>query len=150
MAWEAMQCAAVSTERGPTIVFYFTLAGALMGLASLPFGWVVPSPTILALLVLMGLVGLRCDAEGVRFQPCLPKGVSHVELRNLAYRRMTLDVIARGAGANVRELLVNGQKPRSGLVPAQDHGRKTVTSLPPQPAAEKQIRLFSTARDPRR
>jgi drug/metabolite transporter (DMT)-like permease len=45
------------TERGPTIVFYFTLAGALMGLASLPFGWVVPSPTILALLVLMGLVG---------------------------------------------------------------------------------------------
>ncbi|HZZ34524.1 MAG TPA: DMT family transporter [Caulobacteraceae bacterium] len=45
------------TERGPTIVFYFTLAGALMGLASLPFGWVAPTPGVLTLLVLMGLIG---------------------------------------------------------------------------------------------
>ena len=45
------------TERGATIVFYFTLGGALMGLASLPFGWVMPPPQILALLVLMGLIG---------------------------------------------------------------------------------------------
>jgi|HubBroStandDraft_1064217.scaffolds.fasta_scaffold44010_2 drug/metabolite transporter (DMT)-like permease len=45
------------TERGPTIVFYFTLGGVLLGLAGLPFGWVMPSPTMLALLVLMGLFG---------------------------------------------------------------------------------------------
>jgi drug/metabolite transporter (DMT)-like permease len=45
------------TERGATIVFYFTLGGALMGLASLPFGWVTPSPQILGLLILMGLIG---------------------------------------------------------------------------------------------
>ena len=45
------------TERGATIVFYFTLGGALMGLASAPFGWVMPSPGILGLLVCMGLVG---------------------------------------------------------------------------------------------
>ena len=45
------------TERGATIVFYFTLGGALMGLASLPFGWVMPSPQILGLLILMGLIG---------------------------------------------------------------------------------------------
>ena len=45
------------TEKGPTIVFYFTLAGMLVGLASLPFGWVMPSGQILALLVVMGLIG---------------------------------------------------------------------------------------------
>lgn len=45
------------TERGATIVFYFTLGGALMGLASAPFGWVMPSPQILGLLILMGLIG---------------------------------------------------------------------------------------------
>jgi drug/metabolite transporter (DMT)-like permease len=45
------------TERGPTIVFYFTLGGVAVGLASLPFGWVMPSPAILALLVVMGLIG---------------------------------------------------------------------------------------------
>ena len=45
------------TEPGPTIVFYFTLAGAAVGLASLPFGWVMPSPGVLGLLVAAGLVG---------------------------------------------------------------------------------------------
>jgi drug/metabolite transporter (DMT)-like permease len=45
------------TEPGPTIVFYFTLCGSLFGLASLPFGWVVPEPLSLAMLVMCGLVG---------------------------------------------------------------------------------------------
>ncbi|HEX5378405.1 MAG TPA: DMT family transporter [Phenylobacterium sp.] len=45
------------TEPGPTIVFYFTLAGAVLGLASLPFGWVIPDPLTLGLLILGGLVG---------------------------------------------------------------------------------------------
>lgn len=45
------------TEPGPTIVFYFTLAGAALGLASLPFGWVMPSWTVLGLLIAAGLIG---------------------------------------------------------------------------------------------
>ena len=45
------------TEPGPTIVFYFTLAGTAAGLASLPFGWVMPSPGVLGLLIAAGLIG---------------------------------------------------------------------------------------------
>lgn len=45
------------TEPGPTIVFYFTLAGAVLGLASLPFGWVMPDAATLAALVMCGIVG---------------------------------------------------------------------------------------------
>lgn len=46
------------TERGPTIVFYFTLAGTVLGLVgSLLFGWIVPRPEIVGLLVLGGVVG---------------------------------------------------------------------------------------------
>jgi drug/metabolite transporter (DMT)-like permease len=45
------------TEPGATIVFYFTLAGMLLGLASLPFGWVIPDMTTLGLLILAGLIG---------------------------------------------------------------------------------------------
>jgi len=45
------------TEPGGAIVFYFTLAGTLAGLASLPFGWMLPDPATLAFLVLIGLVG---------------------------------------------------------------------------------------------
>ena len=35
----------------------FTLSGAVLGLCSLPFGWVMPDVQTLALLVLAGLVG---------------------------------------------------------------------------------------------
>ena len=45
------------TEPGPTIVFYFTLAGMVLGLASLPFGWVIPDAATLGLLVAGGLIG---------------------------------------------------------------------------------------------
>ena len=45
------------TEPGPTIVFYFTLAGAALGLASLPFGWVIPDLATLGLLIAAGLIG---------------------------------------------------------------------------------------------
>ena len=46
------------TERGPTIVFYFTLAGTVAGFVGcLLFGWVTPDPFTLGLLVLVGLVG---------------------------------------------------------------------------------------------
>ena len=45
------------TEPGPTIVFYFTLAGTALGMASLPFGWVMPDTMTLVLLVCGGLLG---------------------------------------------------------------------------------------------
>lgn len=45
------------TEKGPTIVFYFTLAGTLLGLVGSLFHWVTPDPATLALLIVGGLVG---------------------------------------------------------------------------------------------
>jgi drug/metabolite transporter (DMT)-like permease len=45
------------TERGPTIVFYFTLGGALLGLVGSAFHWVTPDPQTLGLLILAGLIG---------------------------------------------------------------------------------------------
>lgn len=46
------------TERGPTIVFYFTLAGTVLGLVgSWIGGWVVPGGATLALLIAAGVVG---------------------------------------------------------------------------------------------
>lgn len=45
------------TEPGAAIVFYFTLAGTVFGLAGLPFGWTIPDGFTLALLVISGLIG---------------------------------------------------------------------------------------------
>lgn len=46
-----------TTEPGPTIVFYFTLAATLFGALGLPFVWVTPSRELLVILVLTGLTG---------------------------------------------------------------------------------------------
>ena len=46
------------TERGPTIVFYFTLGGVVLGLVGASIvGWVMPDAKTLALLILGGLIG---------------------------------------------------------------------------------------------
>jgi drug/metabolite transporter (DMT)-like permease len=47
-----------STERGPTIVFYFTLGGTVLGLVgTLAHGWRTPDATTLGLLIAAGLTG---------------------------------------------------------------------------------------------
>jgi drug/metabolite transporter (DMT)-like permease len=45
------------TETTGAIVLYFALWASILSLASLPFGWVVPSAGDAALLVLTGLLG---------------------------------------------------------------------------------------------
>ena len=46
-----------ATEKGATIVFYFTLAGTVLGAVGSAFHWVTPDPLTLAMLILAGLLG---------------------------------------------------------------------------------------------
>ncbi|MEW5684658.1 MAG: DMT family transporter [Pseudomonadota bacterium] len=45
------------TEKGATIVFYFTLGGVVIGAVGSLFNWVTPDPQTLGLLVVAGLIG---------------------------------------------------------------------------------------------
>lgn len=47
----------VMTEKTPAIVFYFSLTASALSLATLPFGWVVPTVHQAALLIGAGLLG---------------------------------------------------------------------------------------------
>jgi drug/metabolite transporter (DMT)-like permease len=47
----------VQTETTGAIVFWFSVTAAGLSLVTLPFGWVVPQPSDLALLVLAGVLG---------------------------------------------------------------------------------------------
>lgn len=47
----------VMTEATPTIVFWFSVTAAVLSLATLPFGWVVPAPREAVLMVISGLLG---------------------------------------------------------------------------------------------
>lgn len=47
----------VRTEKTPAIVFWFSLTASVLSLATLPFGWVIPTPFEAALLVGAGFLG---------------------------------------------------------------------------------------------
>ncbi len=47
----------VHTEQTSTIVFYFSLTAAALSIATLPFGWTLPTPWQATLLVAAGLLG---------------------------------------------------------------------------------------------
>ncbi len=47
----------VQTERSATIVLYFSVASSIIGLGTLPFGWVMPTPGQFALLATAGILG---------------------------------------------------------------------------------------------
>lgn len=47
----------IRTEKTPTIVLYFSLSGAVMGLLTMPFGWDLLDPTRAAILITAGLFG---------------------------------------------------------------------------------------------
>lgn len=60
----------VETEETAAIVFWFSLTASMLALLTLPFGWVVPSPGVAAMLVLAGLlggVGQICLTAAYRF-----------------------------------------------------------------------------------
>ena len=47
----------VNTEKTAAIVFYFSVTSSLLALTTLPFGWVIPTPTETLLLIGAGLLG---------------------------------------------------------------------------------------------
>ena len=47
----------VATEKTPAIVFWFSVTATVLSLATLPFGWVIPTPLEAGLLVAAGLLG---------------------------------------------------------------------------------------------
>lgn len=47
----------VATEETAAIVFYFSLTATLFSLFTVPFGWTMPAPEVLAMLVSAGVIG---------------------------------------------------------------------------------------------
>jgi glycogen debranching enzyme len=78
-------------------------------------------------MVLLGLVGMRLDTDGIRFQACMPRGVSYVELRNLGYRNMNVNVTVRGTGTRIRQCLIDGQHVKDEVLHIGGDGQKQVT-----------------------
>jgi glycogen debranching enzyme len=67
-------------------------------------------------MILFGLVGLRFDTTGFTVQPCVPDGISHVELRNLNYRGTLANITIHGTGTKVKRCTVDGKESPSAQI----------------------------------
>lgn len=75
-------------------------------------------------MILLGLAGMRFDTHGVRFEPCVPDGISSVELKNISYRNMNLNVTIHGTGTKLKTCTVNGQQSKVPFLSVSETGQK--------------------------
>jgi hypothetical protein len=85
------------------------------------------SATAFIRMVFMGLAGMRFDTDGVRFQPCLPKGVGNVHLANIRYRKIAIDITVQGSGSKIKKSSINGKDVTDCFLPADGEGRKVLS-----------------------
>ncbi|HEY3444534.1 MAG TPA: amylo-alpha-1,6-glucosidase [Paludibaculum sp.] len=69
-------------------------------------------------MMIFNVAGLTPGPDGLRFRPCLPAGLTKVELRDLEYRGMTLNITVEGAGCKAR--------PANTFLPYSTTGRQDV------------------------
>jgi hypothetical protein len=76
-----------------------------------------------------GVTIMRFETDGIRFAPCLPPTISSVELQNVHYRKMTLNVAVRGVGTKIKQCLINGRESNDRFVAATGMGRQQITII---------------------
>lgn len=77
-------------------------------------------------MILFGVAGMRFDTSGVRFQPCLPEGLSKVALSNIHYRGMIVDLDLSGNGSKADSCSINGENVDKPFLKADGTGKKLV------------------------
>ena len=85
------------------------------------------SATAYLRMVFTGLVGMRFNIDGLRFQPCMPKGVGKIHLSNIRYRKMAIDITVQGNGSKIKQSSINGKAAGDCFLPADGEGRKVVS-----------------------
>jgi len=60
-------------------------------------------------MVLDGIFGLKLNPDKLQFQPYLPEGVNQIRLKDLNYRKCTLDISISGKGNAIKSFTLDGQ-----------------------------------------
>lgn len=82
------------------------------------------SATAYIRMVFNGLVGMRIDKGGIRFQPYLPDGIKSLELSGVKYREAELDIQISGDGTKIRKMTINGVE--TNKIPSTAKGKQVV------------------------
>jgi glycogen debranching enzyme len=77
-------------------------------------------------MILLGLAGMRFNTDGVRLEPCVPDDISLVELRNISYRHMNLNITIHGSGTKLKACAIDGHDTDVPRLSVSDSGKKHV------------------------
>jgi glycogen debranching enzyme len=77
-------------------------------------------------MILLGLVGMRFDCDGVQFQPCVPDGITYVEIENVKVRDMRLKITIQGTGTKIKDCTINGKRVDTPFVGVGSTGRQDI------------------------
>ncbi len=77
-------------------------------------------------MVLYGLAGMRMQTDGIGFEPCMPEGVTRLELGNLIYRGAKLSVTVSGAGPRVVSMTANDKTITNAFISNDKMGRDSM------------------------
>jgi Mannosylglycerate hydrolase MGH1-like glycoside hydrolase domain/Glycosyl hydrolase family 65, C-terminal domain len=83
------------------------------------------SATSFLRMILLGVIGMRFEPGGVRFQPVLPPGLRKVKLEGIRYRNASVEIDVRGAGTTIVGCLVDGED-ADPFLPAGERGNHVV------------------------
>jgi hypothetical protein len=73
-------------------------------------------------MVYNGLFGMHFQANGIYFTPYLPETINRIELKNIAYRQATLNILVTGKGSKIKSFTINGQKQTEYRIPTTIQG----------------------------
>lgn len=59
-------------------------------------------------MVYFGLAGIRIDGQKITFSPFLPDEISYLEINDIIYRGVKLDIVITGKGNHIKRFLLNG------------------------------------------
>jgi glycogen debranching enzyme len=84
------------------------------------------SATAYISMILNGVIGLRFNESSLVFAPYLPAGVNYIELKDIAYRKATLNIAIKGKGNKVKRFTVDGKTHKNQLIASSLQGKHSV------------------------
>lgn len=77
-------------------------------------------------MILYGVLGINIDEQGIGFSPCIPNEIDKIQLKNLKYRDMTLNIIITGNGSNINKILINGKMEKKARISRNAKGDQII------------------------
>jgi len=80
-------------------------------------------------MVLMGILGMNFEPDGIRFEPHLPTTLTDVKLNNFRYRKAILDIRIKARGDKISSFSIDGKRSLKCFFSSDQVGKHTINMV---------------------